>query len=196
MSIHKGSGADTAFGSTAGDPDRLFARAGERVLACAWAADQQVPATSGHSPRGNDPPHCAHSVRRAARTTDVIRDREAFRVHGGIAPGCFPVHARRVVPLALQIGPCSQRESPTIRNSQRQPYRMCFFGVTRAFQTLRDSVFAESVQGLLKTAPCGIALPFQPSGHERERSIIEPSSVSFPVERLMVANRTRVASAP
>ena len=64
-------------------------------------------------------------------------------------------------------------------------------------QTRHIPLNAEArVQGLLKTAPCGMALPFQPSGHERVKSIVERSSLSFPVRRLILANRTQVASAP
>ena len=51
-------------------------------------------------------------------------------------------------------------------------------------------------QGLLNTAPCGRAVPFQPSGQVRVKSMDDGCSVSCPVRRSIVAKRTRVWSAP
>ncbi len=49
---------------------------------------------------------------------------------------------------------------------------------------------------LLNTAPCGMALPSQPSGQSRVKSIDRGSSVSFPVRRSILAKRARVMSVP
>jgi hypothetical protein len=113
---------------------------------------------------------------------DADPDRFVARI-AGVVVGAF---AHRCLPAGTAV-------SVTFLSELRGVPGMRPLACAGAISTRPLSVL---VHGLLKTAPCGIALPFHPSGHVRVKSMVSGSSVSWPVLRSIVAKRTLVASAP